>query len=114
MQKTSLKGPKGFQWSCLVCGKVYPQRNHVQEHVESKHVKGVIHTCSLCSQEFAQSKHLKLHLKNCHESNYNKNGIWQFGGEDIEKLDPDNNDYSGTIIQEEPPCKMARLQDHNL
>jgi len=25
MQKTSLKGPKGFQWSCLVCGKVYPE-----------------------------------------------------------------------------------------
>merc|ERR1711872_94607 len=62
MQKTNLKGPKGFQWSCLVCGKVYPQRNHLQEHVESKHVKGVIHTCSLCNQEFSQSKHLKFHV----------------------------------------------------
>lgn len=103
MQKTSLKGPKGFQWSCLVCGKVYPQRNHLQEHVESKHVKGVRHTCSLCNQEFTQSKHLKFHVKTFHECNYN------VAKEDVRKLDADS---VKTIKQEEPPCKIARFQEY--
>lgn len=112
MQKTSLKGPKGFQWSCLVCGKVYPQRNHLQEHVESKHVKGVIHTCSLCSQEFTQSKHLKFHVKTFHDNINNSNqNIWQYAGDDNRHADYDN-DSSDGIKQEEPPCKMAKLQDH--
>lgn len=114
MQKTSLKGPKGFQWSCLVCGKVYPQRNHLQEHVESKHVKGVIHTCSLCTQEFTQSKHLKFHVKTFHESNYSTSGnqnIWQYAGEDNRHLENDN-DSNGVVKQEEPPCKVARMQEH--
>jgi len=118
MRKTSLKGPKGFQWSCLVCGKVYPQRNHLQEHVESKHVKGVVHTCSLCSQEFTQSKHLKFHVKTFHENIYNKIGnqsIWQFAGVGTSELDLDqtNNDVPLAIIQEEPPCKMARFQEND-
>lgn len=103
MQKTSLKGPKGYQWSCLVCGKVYPQRNHLQEHVESKHVKGVRHSCSLCSQEFTQSKHLKFHVKTFHESIYN------VAKEDIEKP---NSEPVKVIKQEEPPCKMARFQEY--
>ena len=112
MQKTSLKGPKGFQWSCLVCGKVYPQRNHLQEHVESKHVKGVIHTCSLCSQEFTQSKHLKFHVKTFHDNiNSSNQNIWQYAGDDNRHADYDN-DSSDGIKQEEPPCKMAKLQDH--
>lgn len=116
MQKTSLKGPKGFQWSCLVCGKVYPQRNHLQEHVESKHVKGVIHTCSLCSQEFTQSKHLKFHVKTFHESsNYNNSNqnIWQYAGDDNRHPENDNDSSEG-IKQEEPPCKMARLQEQHI
>jgi len=112
MQKTSLKGPKGFQWSCLVCGKVYPQRNHLQEHVESKHVKGVIHTCSLCSQEFTQSKHLKFHVKTFHDNiNSSNQNIWQYAGDDNRHADYDN-DSSDGIKQEEPPCKIAKLQDH--
>jgi len=112
MQKTNLKGPKGFQWSCLVCGKVYPQRNHLQEHVESKHVKGVVHTCSLCSQEFNQSKHLKFHVKTFHESNMNNSNqnIWQYAGYVAEN---DNESSSDGVKHEEPPCKMARMQDQD-
>jgi len=114
MQKTNLKGPKGFQWSCLVCGKVYPQRNHLQEHVESKHVKGVIHTCSLCSQEFTQSKHLKFHVKTFHENmNSSNQNIWQYAGEDNKYAENTDNDSSDGIKQEEPPCKMARMQEQD-
>jgi len=110
MQKTNLKGPKGFQWSCLVCGKVYLQRNHLQEHVEIKHVKGVIHSCTLCNHEFTQSKHLKYHVKTFHEDNGNQN-IWQYAKDNNRHVGNDN-ESPESIKQEEPPCKVARMQEH--
>ena len=72
IEKVEQKG-----YACKMCGLEMSSKQHMQNHVEGKHIRGLFHPCSKCEDGRSfQSRHtLKVHMSKFHrrQSDYLKN-----------------------------------------
>ena len=67
MGKSQNNLPDGRKASvCKVCGKEDKNQN-IKDHIEAKHLEGIVIPCNLCEKTFRSRNGLKLHKRHYHK-----------------------------------------------
>ena len=65
MCRSNLKGLENRIWRCKVCGKERI-RDAIKNHIEARHIKGLIHHCEICGMTSKSRHALAVHKSNKH------------------------------------------------
>lgn len=57
-----------FKYMCSDCGKKFPNKTLLKDHVDWEHLKNFVHKCSVCEKVFKSHTSLYLHKKVVHRS----------------------------------------------
>merc|ERR1711936_531005 len=64
-QREGMMEKKNNIWQCKECGKIFKQRCHIKNHVET-HLEGISEDCKLCGKSYKSLSVLKAHFWKVH------------------------------------------------
>ena len=56
------------KWRCVTCDTEFKKAGHIKQHIESKHITGVMFTCLLCSHVCKTRSALAMHKSRMHKN----------------------------------------------
>ena len=62
-------------WLCSQCQKVFRQKGHLQDHIESNHINGISFSCPYCETQVGSRASLRAHVSQKHQAEQKEHKI---------------------------------------